>query len=363
MKPSLAVILSMVLVQGVPAAKEARMTVSANGGVTLVQKRSVGGKMDQASLRGQSMIFRSEALVLRTYDGKYLHSDGKTVWVGQENTAQTEVLLRSAGAQSATAALQSGDEVFLETRGGHRLELVDGAVNVRPRTYRQESQILFVQRQGSDGDLEEGDPAFLVSATGRALAVEGGRVVTKKPDMGNGEAFLLEKATSSAPPSQWVVVPNPDGHCDPTLECHRKLNVSCRSPNGTLLSFADCDHHARPWSYEPCFRSPLGSCIDFAVSDCVDIPGNWWNPAGKTCAQYGVEDCEDELVSRACGQTCGGGCQPAKTVMPVAAGCQDDPLYRGTFNWLCSWFSSRNCSAYLFKDELQRACPKSCGLC
>ena len=35
-------------------------------------------------------------------------------------------------------------------------------------------------------------------------------------------------------------------------------------------------------------------------------PGVWaWFPEeGKTCAQYGVEDCDNELVHRACRQTC-----------------------------------------------------------
>jgi len=357
-------ILVAALVQAVAAAKEARMSVSANGGITLFQKRSIGGKIDPALLQGQSKLTRSEAVRLRTYDGKYLHSDGKKVWVSTENTAKTEVLLRPVGPERALNTLQSGDAVLLETRGGNRLDILGETVNVRPKNYRQDSQTFLVQRQGGDGDLEEGDPSFLVSGTGHVLAVEGGKVLARKPDMDSGEAFLLERAASHEPESQWLVVPNPQGHCDPTLECHRKLNVSCRSASGEDLSFDKCDHHSRPWSYEPCFRSPMGSCIDLAESDCVDIPGMWWNTEGKTCAQYGVEDCDNELVHRACRQTCGGGCQPAKTLMSGAAGsCEDDPLYRGTFNWLCSWFSSRNCSAYLFKDELLKACPKSCGAC
>lgn len=43
---------------------------------------------------------------------------------------------------------------------------------------------------------------------------------------------------------------------------------------------------ARPWSFEHCFRSPLGSCIDIAESDCTDVPGSWWNREGKTCSEY-----------------------------------------------------------------------------
>ena len=30
----------------------------------------------------------------------------------------------------------------------------------------------------------------------------------------------------------------------------------------------------------------------------------WFPEEGKTCAQYGVEDCDNELVHRACRQTC-----------------------------------------------------------
>ncbi|CAE6972398.1 CIPK25 [Symbiodinium sp. KB8] len=311
-------ILVAALVQAVAAAKEARMSVSANGGVTLFQKRSIGGKVNPALLQGQSKLSRSEAVRLRTYDGKHLHSDGKKVWVSTENAAKTEVLLRSVGSAGALNTLQSGDAVLLETREGNRLEILGGTVNVRPKNYRQDSQTFLVQRQGGDGDLEDGDPSFLVSGTGHVLAVEGGKVLARKPDMDTGEAFLLERAASHKPESQWLVVPNPQGHCDPTLQCHRKLNVSCRSADGADLSFDKCDHHSRPWSYEPCFRSPLGSCIDLAESDCVDIPGMWWNTEGKTCAQYGVEDCDNELVHRACRQTCGGGCQPAKTLTSVA---------------------------------------------
>eukprot|EP00439_Symbiodinium_sp_Y106_P037430 s499_g4.t1 len=205
-------ILVAALVQAVAAAKEARMSVSANGGITLFQKRSIGGKIDPALLQGQSKLTRSEAVRLRTYDGKYLHSDGKKVWVSTENTAKTEVLLRPVGPERALNALQSGDAVLLETRGGNRLDILGETVNVRPKNYRQDSQTFLVQRQGGDGDLEEGDPSFLVSGTGHVLAVEGGKVLARKPDMDSGEAFLLERAASHEPESQWLVVPNPQGH-------------------------------------------------------------------------------------------------------------------------------------------------------
>ena len=60
-----------------------------------------------------------------------------------------------------------------------------------------------------------------------------------------GEAFVLELAQrpktlradfgwlSSGLRNRWVVLPNPDGFCDATLRCHRRLKISCRHSLGS----------------------------------------------------------------------------------------------------------------------------------
>lgn len=259
-----------------------------------------------------------------------------------------------------SAALYSGDSVTLAC-AGRRLSILQDQIQVGSPA--QIGDAFILQKQQGDGLLQENDAIYLLSTKDlQALKVEGNELKLRLAENDQGEAFVVEGLTG--PRNRWVVVPDPDGFCDATLRCHRRLKVSCTTPNGTELNFQDCDHEHRPWSYEPCFKSPMGACIDVAQSDCTDIPGSWWNPDGKTCQEYAAPDCRhNEMVRSACGQTCNGnGCNPKKT-LPVQAGCQDDPIYRSAFNWHCAWFKQRNCSAYLFKDELMKACKKSCKLC
>ena len=56
------------------------------------------------------------------------------------------------------------------------------------------------------------------------------------------------------------MVPNPQGHCDPTLQCHRKLNVSCR----TLLAIAvghKCMCRPRNALVTPGDTLPMTDCV------------------------------------------------------------------------------------------------------
>ncbi|CAJ1404059.1 unnamed protein product [Effrenium voratum] len=331
--------------------KAAKATVAANGGLTLVQKRNVLGKMEPSLLQGQS-ISSGEAVRLRTLGGKYLRCDGNQVRIARKGS---NFHLKGSG-----TFLQSGDEVELAC-AGRRVAFLQEKV-VAHLAEGGADRPFIVQRQDGDGLVRDQDAIFLLDHQGLALQPVGATLQPRMVDA-SGEVFLVERM--DAPSNRWVVVPDPDHYCDPTLECHRKLNVSCSSPNGTQLSLSQCDHASRPWSYEPCFRSPAGSCIDVALSDCVDISGSWWNADNKTCSDYSNKDCaQDELVQRACGQTCGRGkCNPRKTPPVKGSGCKDDPLYRSAFNWHCAWFVTRNCSEYIFKEELLQACPKSCKVC
>jgi len=344
-------LLALLLVASTVESNGAKSNCS-NAGLTLVQKRQVSSKL-HPEVKGVATVLAGKAVRFRSWDGKFLHCHSGRVSVSDVGS---EFVLQKHG----SAALYSGDSVTLAC-AGRRLSILQDQIQVGSPA--QIGDAFILQKQQGDGLLQENDAIYLLSTKDlQALKVEGNELKLRLAENDQGEAFVVEGLTG--PRNRWVVVPDPDGFCDATLRCHRRLKVSCTTPNGTELNFQDCDHEHRPWSYEPCFKSPMGACIDVAQSDCTDIPGSWWNPDGKTCQEYAAPDCRhNEMVRSACGQTCNGnGCNPKKT-LPVQAGCQDDPIYRSAFNWHCAWFKQRNCSAYLFKDELMKACKKSCKLC
>jgi len=341
-------LLALLLVASAFETKEAKSNCS-NAGLTLVQKRHVSSKLHPNV--DAEKIWAGKAVRFRTLDGKYLRCDRKV----SISKVGSDFVLQKPGA----AELHSGDAVTLSC-AGRQLSVLQDKIHISSKAQMGETFIL--QRQQGDGFLQENDPIYVLNPKDlQALKVEGSELRLRFAEDDIGEAFLVEQVPTK---NRWVVLPDPDGFCDATLRCHRRLKVSCTSENGTSLSFRDCDHQHRPWSYEPCFRSSMGACIDVAESDCTDIPGSWWNPEGKSCKEYAAQDChQNELLRRACGETCKKrSCTPAKHFV-TEEGCQDEPLYRSAFNWHCAWFKNRNCSAYLFHDELLKACRKSCKLC
>ncbi len=341
-------LLALLLVASAFETKEAKSNCS-NAGLTLVQKRHVSSKL-YPNVDGEK-IWAGKAVRFRTLDGKYLRCDRKV----SISEVGSDFVLQKPGA----AELHSGDAVTLSC-AGRQLSVLQDKIHVSSKAQMGETFIL--QRQQGDGFLQENDPIYVLNTNDlQALKVEGSELRLRFAEDDVGEAFLVEQVPTK---NRWVVLPDPDGFCDATLRCHRRLKVSCTSQNGTSLSFRDCDHQHRPWSYEPCFKSAMGACIDVAESDCTDVPGSWWNPAGKSCKEYAAQDCnQNQLLRRACGETCKKrSCTPTKHFV-TQEGCQDEPLYRSAFNWHCAWFKNRNCSAYLFKDELLKACRKSCKLC
>eukprot|EP00913_Durusdinium_trenchii_P013270 g12454.t1 len=215
-------------------------------------------------------------------------------------------------------------------------------------------QFILQKKQG-EGALMEDQQVLVLNPTDlKALMLEGEerRFPSEAPEGEPGEAFFLE-VSKGKNWNRWEVLTDPEGFCDATLHCHRRLKVRCKAPDGTTLHFADCDHEparseARPWSFEHCFRSPLGSCIDIAESDCTDVPGSWWNREGKTCSEYKQSDCaRDANVRSACGFTCKSkACTPKKEklVHKPDDGCYDDEEYRSAFDWHCNSFANRDCS-------------------
>ena len=340
-------LLAALLLVGAVKGKEVKSNCSnANAGLTLVQKRHVSSKLHPDD---SATIVVGKAVRFRTMDGKFLHCHRGKVSISDIGSG---FVLQKHG----SAALYSGDSVTLAC-SGRQLSILQDQIQI---SQMEMGDAFILQKQEGDGLLQENDAVYLLSSRFlQALKVEGSELKLRPAEDGTAEAFVVEGLTGN----HWVVLPDPDGFCDATLRCHRRLKISCTAPNGTSLNFQDCDHEHRPWSYEPCFKSPMGACIDVAESDCTDVPGSWWNSDGKTCKEYKPQDCHHELVRKACGETCGNkSCRPAKS-LPVLEGCKDDPLYRSAFNWHCAWFKQRNCSAYLFRDELMKACRKSCNLC
>eukprot|EP00438_Fugacium_kawagutii_P011208 Skav213774 [mRNA] locus=scaffold3228:80342:81424:+ [translate_table: standard] len=331
-----------------------------NVGLTLVQRRHQVNSKLPPEVAEATPIVAGTPIRLRTIDGRFLHCDGAKISVSD---VASDFVVQKHGSE----ALHSGDSVNFACEG-RRLSVLQDQVKVGSTAKMGETFIL--QKQQGDGPLQDKDAVYVLSTKDlQAFKVEGDQIKLRLAEDDTGEAFVLEQA-SVGHQNRWVILPDPEGFCDATLRCHRRLKVNCTAPNGTSVGFQHCNHLHRPWSYEPCFKSPLGACIDIAESDCIDLPGSWWNPDGKTCKEYKRRDCRrNELVHRACGETCGRShCIPAKALLAgqhsaKGGDCEDDPVYRSAFNWQCSWFTQRNCSAYHFRDELMQACKKSCRLC
>eukprot|EP00931_Biecheleriopsis_adriatica_P005344 TRINITY_DN106869_c0_g1_i1.p1 TRINITY_DN106869_c0_g1~~TRINITY_DN106869_c0_g1_i1.p1 ORF type:complete len:375 (-),score=60.81 TRINITY_DN106869_c0_g1_i1:67-1191(-) len=341
--------------------------------LALIQRRTATGRKQQAGAQvspAAASISSGDIVYFRTPNGDYLQAAENKAWVGEVDAARDaqwqEIAIEKESNFSAT--VRSGDIVFLRTCTGRHLVMSESE-DVSPgswddRTARQKERRFVIERQAGDGAVLEGDTIFFVPHNGLAFVLEGEYLRARRPGANNLLGFVVERA-DKVPlllPS-WVVRPREGAHCDPSLACHRRLDISCRFANMTEAFLADCNHEQRPWSYEPCFKSPHGACIDIAYSDCLDIPGGWWNDDNATCPELKDRGaCGDEVVQRACRASCGD-CEPAKTTPPPTTGCHDEQLYRSTFNWNCAWFKSRNCSEYAFHAELKKACPKSCGLC
>eukprot|EP00933_Yihiella_yeosuensis_P022099 TRINITY_DN17401_c0_g2_i1.p1 TRINITY_DN17401_c0_g2~~TRINITY_DN17401_c0_g2_i1.p1 ORF type:complete len:378 (-),score=38.02 TRINITY_DN17401_c0_g2_i1:120-1253(-) len=340
----------------------------------LLQTRTVKAKAKQTDQSETTVVSAGDSILLKAHTGMYVHAVNESVWarLAEADEQHVFVLEKPVGSSSF---IQSGDTVFLRTRSGRHLEVegTNGSIvtsRFDDHITWSEAQKFVLTRQLGDGEVLEGDNVFLRAHTGLAIVVQNEQLIARAEDDGmQAPAFVLEMASRvpcQTPPS-WVVKPIPGEYCDPSLECHRPLNISCQTPDGSQKPFHECNHGKRPWSYEPCFKSPRGACINIAPSDCLDIPGNWWNLQDMTCAELKAQGaCKDnDLVQRACRATCGE-CTPVRsTTPPPSLGtCYDDGNYRSSyFHWHCEKFKDENCTSFAFQDELTKACPKSCGLC
>lgn len=177
--------------------------------------------------------------------------------------------------------------------------------------------------------------------------------------------------------------------CDPEMNCYRLNTVSCQSSAGEDLDSGLCDRGARPPSYELCHTLGEGICLNMAPTDCVDVPGCWWNRWHLTCHELehagacsgdgvlleGFSASDSNMIRRVCPVTCGR-CTPPHlipkhpgTLQCEADACEDDPGFSGDAEFgivvssSCSKIQGADCNSPAFPEELKAACPKSCGLC
>jgi len=351
---------------------------------------------DMQNIQGDDVIF------MTTSSGHRLGADDTDIHAFTHEEHQ-ELFTLERG-DDTSSLVSSGDEILLRTYKGNRVTSNRSEVHAK-WNHRGDWERFIIQRVAGNGQIQSGDYVSFRSHWGSYLKVEEDYDVvaasTEEVPLPDAFQFRIHKVYhlpgTRPAPGTWHVGPAAGAICDPEMNCFRSTEVTCRGPDGTALEEHACEEGTRPDSHEPCHR--LGeneTCVNIGETDCVDVPGCWWNPWNLTCGQLeqakacspadGVELPGFDLVlagnttwadrvAKACPVTCGS-CTPAETpaVHPateqceaaVAGTCADDLSYDSvagfTVGRSCSMIDGASCDSFAFAADLKAACPVSCGL-
>jgi len=366
-----------------------------------------------------------DSITLTAHTGAMIAVHGSQVDASGMGTYEQQTLTIERKNGVAGGSISDGDEVLLRAHTGNYISVDAGEVFAK-WDHKGDWETFIVKRERGPGVVHAGDSISLLAHTGRYVSVNHSAIFALWSHCYSWERFVVQKvatptiAAPQAPAPTEELVPTPaptsmpteapssqvasfpgtwaaePATCDPEINCYRLHTVTCRNSTGDEVSASDCDPEKQPPSYEPCHivgKEDKGICLTIAPTDCVDVPGCWWNRWHKTCGELakggscsgagggealeGFDSGKDgEMVSRFCPVACGE-CVTAEVVLPKHPGtqqceadaCEDDPGFSGDAEFgvvigaSCSVIQGADCDTFKNAEQLKVACPKSCGLC